>query len=315
MSDWGATRSLEAARAALDLVMPGPSGPWGDELVAAVRDGCVASPPSTTRSCACFGSPRASAPSTASTAPGRAAARRRRRLVGPPDAPARRPQRLRRVPTTSPATRRGPGRTRRSPRTLRATAAASFVLARNHGSLLPLTARTLRRVAVIGPNAAVARTLGGGSATVFPPYTVSPLEGLRAALPQRGGRRTRPASAPTRGCPSRTSAAELRFLDADGSAARAPSSARSASSPGSARSTRRSRRSRSTRRSRPSATGEHIVGCSGAGRYRLTLDGERGVRRARSRCARTPTPARTSSRRRSMASRSRSPPARSSRSS
>ena len=41
---------------------------------------------------------------------------------------------------------------------------------------------TLERVAVLGPNAAVARTLGGGSATVFPPYTVSPLDGLRAAL-------------------------------------------------------------------------------------------------------------------------------------
>ncbi|HXZ72473.1 MAG TPA: glycoside hydrolase family 3 C-terminal domain-containing protein, partial [Streptosporangiaceae bacterium] len=37
------------------------------------------------------------------------------------------------------------------------------------------------QVAVIGPNAEVARTLGGGSATVFPPYTVSPLDGLRAA--------------------------------------------------------------------------------------------------------------------------------------
>jgi beta-glucosidase len=35
---------------------------------------------------------------------------------------------------------------------------------------------------VVGPNAAAARTLGGGSATVYPPYTVSPLEGLRAAL-------------------------------------------------------------------------------------------------------------------------------------
>jgi len=34
---------------------------------------------------------------------------------------------------------------------------------------------------VIGPNAEVARTLGGGSATVYPPYTVSPLDGLRAA--------------------------------------------------------------------------------------------------------------------------------------
>src|SRR4051812_12994783 len=39
MSDWGAARSLRAAIAALDLAMPGPSGPWGDALVAAVRSG------------------------------------------------------------------------------------------------------------------------------------------------------------------------------------------------------------------------------------------------------------------------------------
>ena len=67
------------------------------------------------------------------------------------------------------------------PRELRAAAAASFVLARNERSLLPLARPGLGRVAVIGPNAQVARTLGGGSATVFPPYTVSPLEGLREA--------------------------------------------------------------------------------------------------------------------------------------
>ena len=42
---------------------------------------------------------------------------------------------------------------------------------------------TAQRVAVIGPNAASARTLGGGSATVFAPYSVSPLDGLLAALP------------------------------------------------------------------------------------------------------------------------------------
>jgi beta-glucosidase len=42
VSDWSATRSTEAsARAALDLVMPGPHGPWGGELVAAVRQGRV----------------------------------------------------------------------------------------------------------------------------------------------------------------------------------------------------------------------------------------------------------------------------------
>jgi len=59
-------------------------------------------------------------------------------------------------------------------------AAAAFVLARNDG-LLPLERPRLGQVAVIGPNAEVARTLGGGSATVFPPYTISPLDGLRAA--------------------------------------------------------------------------------------------------------------------------------------
>ena len=36
---------------------------------------------------------------------------------------------------------------------------------------------------MIGDNAANARTQGGGSATVIPAYTVSPLDGLRAALP------------------------------------------------------------------------------------------------------------------------------------
>ena len=66
--------------------------------------------------------------------------------------------------------------------TLRRAAAASFVLAHNDRGLLPLDRSALTRVAVIGANAAAARTMGGGSATVFPPYAVSPLDGLRAAL-------------------------------------------------------------------------------------------------------------------------------------
>ena len=42
MSDWFAARSLAAAGAGLlDLVMPGPSGPWGEDLVTAVRAGDV----------------------------------------------------------------------------------------------------------------------------------------------------------------------------------------------------------------------------------------------------------------------------------
>jgi beta-glucosidase len=42
MSDWFATKSAApAANGGLDLVMPGPSGPWGDALVAAVQAGDV----------------------------------------------------------------------------------------------------------------------------------------------------------------------------------------------------------------------------------------------------------------------------------
>jgi beta-glucosidase len=48
--------------------------------------------------------------------------------------------------------------------------------------VLPLQVGQLSRVAVLGPNAADTRTLGGGSATVFAPYTISFLDGLRAAL-------------------------------------------------------------------------------------------------------------------------------------
>ena len=43
MSDWFATKSAgPAANGGLDLVMPGPSGPWGEALVEAVESGEVA---------------------------------------------------------------------------------------------------------------------------------------------------------------------------------------------------------------------------------------------------------------------------------
>jgi beta-glucosidase len=64
---------------------------------------------------------------------------------------------------------------------LRASSAAGMVLIKNDG-VLPFEANSLRQVAVIGPNAATARTLGGGSATVFPSYVISPLQGLREVL-------------------------------------------------------------------------------------------------------------------------------------
>ena len=193
MSDWFATRSTEAsARAALDLVMPGPVGPWGDSLVAAVRAGDV--DPATIddkvlrllRFAARVGALEGTTPAA--------------------------------TPTYDDA---------EIASTLRRTAAASFVLASNDRGLLPLDPGALRRIAVVGPNAGAARTLGGGSATVFPPYTVSPLEGLGAALEPRveivhavgvkASTRVPIAGAPWLHVPgSGEPGVEVRFLDADG---------------------------------------------------------------------------------------------------
>ena len=145
MSDWTAARSTEAAgNAALDLAMPGPDGPWGGALVDAVRDGRV------------------------SEAAIDAKVLRLLRLAARVGA-------LAGVEPAGPYAR--PWSDEAVAAELRETAAAGFVLARNDG-LLPLGRP---RIALLGPAAKVARTLGGGSATVFPPYTVSPLEGLRAA--------------------------------------------------------------------------------------------------------------------------------------
>jgi beta-glucosidase len=148
MSDWFATRSTTAsANAALDLVMPGPSGPWGPALARAVHDGEVAEAEIDAKVVRLL----------------RFAAR-----AGALD-----------EPSAPPATTLDQSRVAA---TLRRAAAAGFVLARNEGSALPLEASAVTRLAVVGPNAAAARTMGGGSAAVFPAYAVSPLEGLRAAL-------------------------------------------------------------------------------------------------------------------------------------
>ena len=164
VSDWSATRSTEAsARAALDLVMPGPQGPWGGELVAAVREGRV---------------PEAAVD---------VKVRRLLRLAARVGA-------LEGVDPAAPAPDRpegfgGPpmgGAAEEVAALLRAAAAAGSVLVRNQAATLPLAADGLRRVAVIGPNAAVARTQGGGSVRVTPDHVVSPLDGLRAALAPLG---------------------------------------------------------------------------------------------------------------------------------
>jgi beta-glucosidase len=186
MSDWFATRSTAAAaNAALDLAMPGPESPWRDALVEAVRAGEVDEATIDDKVTRIL----------------RLAARVGA-LEGTQAAPA---------PSYDDIDVAAE---------LRRAATAGFVLARNETHTLPLDPSQLGRIAVLGPNAAVARTLGGGSATVFPPYTVSPLEGLRAAL----GTDVRVEHAVGVLASSRTPVArpphvdgvEVRFLDRDG---------------------------------------------------------------------------------------------------
>ena len=145
ISDWTAVRSLEAARAAQDLVMPGPDGPWGQALVRAVLSGEI----------------------------GEAAIDRKvARIL----ALACRVGALDGYPAAEPVwVEDGTAFARQA-------GVEGTVLLENRGEL-PWDPARLHSVAVIGDNAANARTQGGGSATVIPAYTVSPLDGLRAALP------------------------------------------------------------------------------------------------------------------------------------
>ena len=55
----------------------------------------------------------------------------------------------------------------------------SLVLLKNTGNILPLSQGKIKKIAIIGPNAAIARTGGGGSSRVTPVYGVSPLEGIK----------------------------------------------------------------------------------------------------------------------------------------
>lgn len=149
VSDWGAVRSTAAsANSAQDLAMPGPNEHWGAPLEAAVLAGEV--------------------PEAAIDEKLRRLLRLASRVGALEDAPG---------PDVPPAPTEKQARA-----LLRQAAAAGSVLVRNEEGVLPLNPAALRNVAVIGPNAATARIQGGGSAGVFPQSTVTPLEGVRAAL-------------------------------------------------------------------------------------------------------------------------------------
>jgi beta-glucosidase len=58
----------------------------------------------------------------------------------------------------------------------------SIILLKNENNFLPFDEKKVRTIAVIGSNAAVAQTGGGGSSKVEPFYSVSPLQGLQNKL-------------------------------------------------------------------------------------------------------------------------------------
>lgn len=147
MSDWGAVHAaVDAANGGTDLEMPGPPRQYGAALLQAVRDWKVEQPVIDD------------------------AARRMLRLAARtgvldnPPAPA--------------GGRRDSGSQRHAELAVQ-LAREAIVLLKNEGGLLPLDRGSLRRLAVIGPNADVPLMQGGGSAAVVPSALPTPLQSLQ----------------------------------------------------------------------------------------------------------------------------------------
>jgi beta-glucosidase len=147
VSDWTAVKTVvESAQAGQDLAMPGPITPWQEGLLDAVNRGQV--------------------------------------LESEIDDKV---NRILMLAERVGALNRNTPRTMStdldfSPRlAIRQMASDGMVLVRNDG-ILPLS-DSLQNVAVIGTHALKGRIMGGGSATVVPVAPVSPLQGLREALP------------------------------------------------------------------------------------------------------------------------------------
>jgi len=148
VSDWFATKSTAAsANGGLDLVMPGPVGPWGDALVAAVSDGEVAEEVVDEHLYRLLLlADRVGALGTPRTRPAD---------LPRPDSEVRREQ-------------------------LTRLAAQGMTVVRNDHATLPLERGTT--VALIGRHAVDTICMGGGSAQVKPPHQVSIATGLESLL-------------------------------------------------------------------------------------------------------------------------------------
>lgn len=65
----------------------------------------------------------------------------------------------------------------------RKLAAETVVLLKNVGSVLPLTPKKVRSIAIIGPHAKDTVISGGGSAALKPSYVITPFDGVSSNTP------------------------------------------------------------------------------------------------------------------------------------
>src|SRR5256886_14396472 len=142
VSDWSATTStIASAVGGLDLVMPGPQGPWGEELVEAVRGGTVPESDIDDKVARLL-----------------TLGRRLGALNGFVDGSGQ----------ASPVSLASTQAALIDPALVREVAARSFVLLKNDRRVLPIAPGSARRVALIGPNAVTPLIQGGGSIQVLP---------------------------------------------------------------------------------------------------------------------------------------------------
>jgi beta-glucosidase len=147
MSDWFAVHSTApSANSGLDLEMPGPALWFGEKLLKAVKKGEV---------------------------PEKQIDDMVRRILGV----MLRTEALDSKRTAAVKIKSLPGHEKLA----REAAEESITLLKNERNVLPLK-KTIKSLAVIGPNAARASVQGGGSAGVTPFYTVAPLEALKNKL-------------------------------------------------------------------------------------------------------------------------------------
>ncbi|WP_176085721.1 glycoside hydrolase family 3 C-terminal domain-containing protein [Martelella sp. HB161492] len=147
MSDWfGSHSTIGTVKAGLDLEMPGPTRDRGEKLVDAVRSGAL------------------SADFVETSAARMLTLIERVGAFDDPEIPAETSLDTQEIRAL-----------------IRKLAADGSVLLKNDG-ILPLAQARVKTIAAIGPNATVARIMGGGSAQINAHYRISPVDGLKALL-------------------------------------------------------------------------------------------------------------------------------------